>query len=184
MDDWVVLTKSKTALRKVVKITHEVLNALKFQLHPCKTYIGKISHGFNFLGYYMDDQKILPSQETIRRFHERATALYEPSQTNRNVSSRYKRNAPHGRDISQYQVNESAPTDAWFRNILIQLTSLGAQKPDRIATMRRYVRAWTRWLKLGSSTLKEFETSVQTLLPTIFSCWIAGAKVFALAECH
>src|SRR3990167_9169768 len=45
MDDWVVLTKSKTALRKVVKITHEVVNALKFQLHPLKTYIGKISHG-------------------------------------------------------------------------------------------------------------------------------------------
>jgi hypothetical protein len=66
MDDWVVLTNSKTALRKVVKITHGVLNALKFYLHPKKTYIGKISHGFNFLGYYMDDQKILPSQETIR----------------------------------------------------------------------------------------------------------------------
>jgi hypothetical protein len=61
MSDWVVLTKSKTALRKVVKKTHDVLNALKFQLHPSKTYIGKIRHGFNILGYYMDDQKMLPS---------------------------------------------------------------------------------------------------------------------------
>lgn len=63
MDDWVVLTKSKTALRKVVKITHEVINCLQLQLHPSKTYIGKISHGLNFLGYYMDDQNILPSKK-------------------------------------------------------------------------------------------------------------------------
>lgn len=93
MDDWAVLTKSKSALRKIVKITHAVVNALKFQLHPLKTYIGKISHGFNFLAYYMDNQKILPSKETIRRFHERATALYEPSQTNNNVSRRSQKNS-------------------------------------------------------------------------------------------
>src|SRR3990167_11260349 len=62
MDDWVVLTKTKTALRKVVKVTHTVVNGLKLQLHPLKTYIGKIAHGFNFLGYYMDEQIILPSK--------------------------------------------------------------------------------------------------------------------------
>lgn len=63
MDDWVILTKSKTALRKVIKSSHYVLNGLYLKLHPSKTYIGKISHGFNFLGYYMDNQKILPSKE-------------------------------------------------------------------------------------------------------------------------
>lgn len=98
MDDWVVLTKTKTALRKVEKVTHKAVNDLQLQLHPLKTYIGKITHGFNFLGYYMDNQIILPSKETIRRFHERGSALYEPSQGNRNVSRHSKRN-PHGRDI-------------------------------------------------------------------------------------
>jgi hypothetical protein len=127
---------------------------------------------------YMDDQKILPSQETIRRFLTRATALYESSQPNRNVSRRYKRNASHGRDISVYQVNEPAPIDDYFQSILSHLLSLAAQKNDTFATMRRYVRYWTRWLKI--STLKEFETSVQTLLPTIFSCWIAGFTSFCL----
>lgn len=29
MDDWIVLTKSKTALRKVVKLTHQIVNAQK-----------------------------------------------------------------------------------------------------------------------------------------------------------
>jgi len=176
MDDWVVLTKSKSALRKIVKITHAVLNALKFQLHPLKTYIGKISHGFNFLAYYMDNQKILPSKETIRRFYERAAALYEPLQGNRNVSRRYKRN-PHGRDISEYQVNETAPTDAYFKNILIHLLSLSAQKPDTFATLRKYVGQWTRWLTSGLSTLNEFETYVESQLPGISSCWMPGADV-------
>jgi hypothetical protein len=182
MDDWVVLTKSKTALRKLIKITHTVLNGLRLMLHPSKTYIGKISHGFNFLGYYMDDQKILPSKETIRRFHERSSALYEPSLGNRKVSHRYKRN-PHGRDISEYQVNEPAPTEEYFRNILHNLLALATHKPGTLATLRRYVGQWTCWLKFGLSTITAFEVCVQTLLPSISSCWIPGAKVFTLGSC-
>ena len=109
----------------------------------------------------MDDKNILPSKETIRRFYERATALYEPLQVSRNVSRRYKRNA-HGRDISEYQGNEPAPTDAYFQNIIARLLSLAVGKPYTLATMRRYVRLWARWLKLGLSTSKEFEDNVQT----------------------
>jgi hypothetical protein len=75
-----VLTKSKTALRKVVKLNHRIVNSLNLQLHPMKVFIGKISQGFNFFAYYFDERKILPSKETIRRFHERATALYEHPQ--------------------------------------------------------------------------------------------------------
>jgi RNA-directed DNA polymerase len=183
MDDWVVLTKSKTALRKVVKKTHEVLNTLKFELHPTKTYIGKISHGFNFLGYYMNDQKILPSKETLRRFYERALALYEPPQINRNVSRRYKKTVSK-RDISEYQVSEAAPTDAYFQSIIAHLLSLAAQKPDAFAAMRKYIGQWSRWLKLGMSSIKEFETYVLTLLPSLSSCWRPGAGVFTFGDCR
>jgi RNA-directed DNA polymerase len=182
MDDWVVLTKSKTALRKVVKITHEVVNALKFQLHPLKTYIGKISHGFNFLAYFMDDQKILPSKETIRRFHERALALYEPSQPRKNESRRFRKNAAVSRDISEYLVNEAEPTNGFFQNILKHLLTLAAQKPGTLAIMRRYVGQWACWLKLGLSTIEAFETSVRTLLPGIFSCWIPSSEIFNLGR--
>jgi RNA-directed DNA polymerase len=183
MDDWVVLTKTKTALRKVVKITHEVVNNLQLQLHPSKTYIGKISHGFNFLSYYMDDQKILPSKETIRRFHERGTALYEPSQGNRNVSRQHKGN-PHGRDISEYLVNEPAPTEADVQSIFAQLSALATHKPGTLATLRNYIRKWASWLKLGLSTLEEFEHCVQTLLPSIFSCWMLKPEASSSALCR
>ena len=177
MDDWLVLTKSKTALRKVVKITHKVLADLKLRLHPTKTYIGKISKGFNFLAYYMDDQKILPSKETIRRFQERATALYEQSELTQKPSRRYKKNNAHNRDISVYQANEEAPTEEYFKNIIKALSALLALKPEIVTTMRRYLGQWSRWLKCGLSTIVEFEHHVQTLLPTISSCWMAGNLV-------
>jgi hypothetical protein len=176
MDDWIVLTKSKTALRKVVKITHKILADLKLKLHPTKTYIGKISKGFNFLAYFMDDQKILPSQETIRRFHERAVALYEQPQSPSKPSRRYKKNAAHNRDISIYQANEAAPTDEYFKNIIKALSALVALKPETIAIMQRYLGHWARWLKCGLSTIVEFEHHVQTLLPSLASCWGRGIK--------
>lgn len=169
MDDWVVLTKSKTALRKVIKRTHEVLNGLKLSLHPTKTYIGKISRGFNFLGYYMDDEKILPSQETLRRFHERSVALYEQS----HLPRRYKKKVPD-RDISQYQANEAAPTNGYFQEILRALRTMMRKKPEIGAMLRRYLGQWARWLKLGLSAIAGFESDVQTQLPSLFSCWSQG----------
>ena len=137
-----------------------------------KTYIGKISHGFNFLAYYFDDQKILPSQETFRRFHERSLALYEhPPKTN----YRRHKKAASGRDISLYQADEVAPNDDTFKNFLITLQTMISHQPDTMKRMRRYLGQWTHWLKLGLSTIKEFATSVETHLPSLFSCWRPGA---------
>jgi retron-type reverse transcriptase len=167
MDDWVVLTKSKTALRKVVKITHKVVNALKLQLHPAKNFIGKISHGFNFLAYYMDDKKILPSQETFRRFSERAV-LYEPSQS-KNISRRYKKNQPD-RDISEYQCDEPAPTDEDFTKILTQLWAQ-ARNSDTVAALRQYLGKWALWLKYGLKEIQEFVSCVRATLPSVSAQW-------------
>jgi hypothetical protein len=110
----------------------------------------------------MDDQKILPPKETIRRAYERASALYEPSQGNRNISRQRKGNS-HGRDISEYQVNEPAPTEEEGQNIFARLMALAANVPGTLATLRKHIGQWARWLRLGISTIKSFETSVQTL---------------------
>jgi hypothetical protein len=178
MDDWCVLTRSKSALRKVVKRTHEVMRDLKFQLHPLKTYIGKISRGFNFLAYYMDDQKILPSTETIRRFHERATALYETPQSGHNHTPRRRRHTPKtvaSRDISEYLVSEAAPTNAYLEGVLQNLLALAARSPETLAAMRRRFSLWKSWLKFGMSTIEEFATSVQNFLPCMFSGFMQEA---------
>ena len=52
VDDWIVFTKSKTMLRKIIKNTHAILNSLHLEIHPHKTYMGNLQKGFNFLGYF------------------------------------------------------------------------------------------------------------------------------------
>ena len=143
------------------KRTHVILNALKFKLHPMKTYIGKISHGFNFLAFYMDHKTILPSKETIRRFSERATALYEQSSSHR---SRYTRS---DRDISDYQVNESAPTDTDFTMILETLKIISLKNRDLRTKLQKYLRKWTNWLISGLSGVVTLAASVIERLPSL-----------------
>lgn len=55
MDDWVIMVKTKHQLRKVIKLTHKILNNLKLKMHPDKTYLGCIKKGFDFLGVYFSD---------------------------------------------------------------------------------------------------------------------------------
>jgi len=43
LDDWVILVKTKSQLRRVIKMTHWVLKQLKLKMHPDKTMIGRIA---------------------------------------------------------------------------------------------------------------------------------------------
>ena len=108
--------------------------------------------------------------------------LYEPSHGYRNVSRQNKRN-PHGRDMSEYQVNESAPTEEEVHSTFSQLWALTAQAPDTLAILWKYIGQWARWLRLGLSTIKAFEECVQMLLPSVFACWAPGARLFTSANC-
>ena len=165
MDDWVVLTKTKTALRKVIKKTHHIMKDLKLHLHPTKTYIGKISHGFNFLGYYMDDKTLLPSSETIRRMSERATALYEHGAQKGN-----RRRSVHPRDISEYHANEPKPFDSEWAARLAVIQERAKNKPNICVSLRRYVTRWGRWLMLGLGKIDHhFEASLRRCLPQLIS---------------
>jgi len=67
MDDWLILTKTKSVLRKCVKIMHRVMKGLKYKLALDKTFIGKISRGFRFLGQRFDDTGLLgPINKTMK----------------------------------------------------------------------------------------------------------------------
>ncbi len=50
MDDWVIMVKTKHQLRRIIKLTHKILNQIKLKMHPDKTFIGCIKKGFDFLG--------------------------------------------------------------------------------------------------------------------------------------
>jgi len=51
MDDWVILAPSRWKLRAAIRLVNETLAELKLQQHPDKTFIGRVSRGFDFLGY-------------------------------------------------------------------------------------------------------------------------------------
>ena len=78
MDDWVVLAPTRWKLWAAIKVVDETLAELKVEQHPDKSFIGRISHGFDFLGYrFQSDGLIGVARQTVERFVERATRLYE-----------------------------------------------------------------------------------------------------------
>jgi len=153
-------------------LTHQIVKAQKLELHPMKTYIGKISHGFNFLGYYFDNNKLLPSQESIRRLKERAFALYEHPPT---TTRRHKRAAARGRDISEYLADEEQPNDEYFKNLSITLRTMITHQPDKEKRLQRYLAQWVHWTFLGLSTIKGFLADVETHLPSLLHVRGIGA---------
>lgn len=64
MDDWIVMTKTRHKLRKLIKKTYQVLHSLRLKMHPDKTFIGKISKGFTFLGLDFSDKIQVSPQST------------------------------------------------------------------------------------------------------------------------
>jgi RNA-directed DNA polymerase len=61
-----------------VRIVNETLAELKVEQHPDKTFVGRVSRGFEFLGYAITTPGIVGvAKKTLERFVERVTRLYE-----------------------------------------------------------------------------------------------------------
>ncbi len=56
-----------------------------------------------------------------------------------------------------------------------------SHQPDTMKRMRRYLGQWSRWLKLGLTTIKEFATSVETHLPSLFR--VGGRAPYNIMGC-
>ena len=77
MDDIIVLSPSRWKLRKAIKTVNQHFEQLKLEQHPDKTTIGRITHGFDFLGYQFGQEKITVSKRTLENHIRRITQLYE-----------------------------------------------------------------------------------------------------------
>lgn len=79
MDDILILAKTRWQLRSAIRTVYAVTESLGLRLHQQeKRFIGRISMGFDFLGYHFQSgQKLRPSAESLRRLTERARRLYE-----------------------------------------------------------------------------------------------------------
>ena len=98
MDDWVILTNSSCKLRRLVKTMHNTISSLHFKLAPDKTYIGKTTKAFDFLGFKFDNRGVIGVGDlAFKRHITKVTALYEQSCSKDKISN-YKK---HWRTWSQ-----------------------------------------------------------------------------------
>ena len=80
MDDWIVLADTRWKLRRAVKAANEALERLKVQKHPFKTFIGRISHGFDFMGYRITPESAAGLEvawQTMNNHFDKIARLYE-----------------------------------------------------------------------------------------------------------
>jgi len=77
MDDWVILAPSRWKLRAAIRLVNETLAELHVEQHPDKTFIGRISRGFDFLGYAFTPAGLDVAPQTVERCVQRLSRLYE-----------------------------------------------------------------------------------------------------------
>lgn len=77
MDDFIIFTKTRWHIRKAIKRLHEFFDLGGFETHPDKTQLGRIEHGFDWLGiwYAPEGPRIAPRAEQNHREH--VARLYE-----------------------------------------------------------------------------------------------------------
>jgi len=75
MDDIVVLAPTRWKLKKAVRVLNRVLEALKLNKHPAKTFIGRAAKGFDFLGYHIEPGQVKVALSSVLNFAERISRL-------------------------------------------------------------------------------------------------------------
>ena len=82
MDDILVLAPTRWKLRRAVVTVNQILGSLKLEKHPDKTFIGRVTRGFDFLGYHFSTDGngkalLTLAAKTIENFEEKLSRLYE-----------------------------------------------------------------------------------------------------------
>jgi RNA-directed DNA polymerase len=75
-DDWVITCKSAAEARAAIDAAQRILKQLGVELHPQKTRIVHVQHGFEFLGYKIKRGKKLHLPASKIRSQARSGALY------------------------------------------------------------------------------------------------------------
>jgi RNA-directed DNA polymerase len=77
MDDILILSKTRWQNRKIVRELNQILNGLKVEKHPDKTFIGKVEKGFDFLGYHFSREPLKIARITWQKHALHIIRLYE-----------------------------------------------------------------------------------------------------------
>lgn len=88
MDDIIILSKTRWQQRKAVALMNQQLAQWKLHKAADQTDIGKISKGFDFLGYRFDGQSLTLAAKTVRKMTQKWQQLYEQAGKNKPASKR------------------------------------------------------------------------------------------------
>lgn len=78
MDDFIILSPRRWPLRHAVRELNRFFNLSGFEQHPDKTYIGKVEHGFDWLGVQICNLGVIGiSPRSLDNHRERCRRLYE-----------------------------------------------------------------------------------------------------------
>jgi hypothetical protein len=77
LDDWGILAPTRWKLWEVIRLVNRTLAELHVEQHPDQTFIGRISRGFDFLGYAFTPAGLDAAPQAIDRCVQRASQLDE-----------------------------------------------------------------------------------------------------------
>jgi hypothetical protein len=133
MGDWVILAPTRWKLREAIRVGNQTLAELHVEQHPHKTFIGRISRGFDHLGYAFKPAGLDTAPPTIERCAQR-------------VSQRYKQGVN--------PLHIGAYVRRWLRWARSGLRALGARLSERalVLVLRSLGRLeWARWLPASAA---------------------------------
>ncbi|HFF8968838.1 reverse transcriptase domain-containing protein [Serratia marcescens] len=77
MDDFVLLARTRWQLRRCIKQLHQYFNLTGFETHPDKTQLGRIEHGFDWLGVWFTPTGTTIAPRALENHRIKRLRLYE-----------------------------------------------------------------------------------------------------------
>lgn len=87
MDDFIFFTKTRWHLRKAVKRLHEFFDVGGFETNPDKTQLGRMEHGFDWLGLWYAPEGPRIAARALENHRVRVARLYEQARHRRLTSA-------------------------------------------------------------------------------------------------
>lgn len=91
IDDWVIICHSRRQLRKITKEVYTIMKSLHVEIHPKKTWLGKVKNGFDFLGFRISPTTIQASTESVSRRDSKVVRLYEQGASKKRIGQYLRR---------------------------------------------------------------------------------------------
>ncbi len=158
-DDWVVTCKSAAEARSAVDAARRILKQLGVELHPQKTRIVHVQHGFEFLGYKIKRGKKLQLPASKIRSQARSGALYA-----------YPREKSIQRFQDQVRQRTKRRVPLHTKELIAELNPLlrGWGEYYKRAHVRKLFNQLDRWIvrRIWSHRFKRWRNGGWTQLPT------------------